>query len=128
MSARFVSRVAEVQRRLERGTRRGLFLAANDLRNAAMNLAPVDTGFLRGTITAIVGPDTGTVTGGTRDAQSTSSVTIKKGQAVVGTGAGYARAVHETHATQSKFLETPARQLQNQMRDTIVKALREAMT
>lgn len=127
MSVRFVSRVEEVERRLDAGVRRGLFLAANDIKNAAQRLAPVDTGFLRGTITAIVGPDSGTVTGGTRDAQTQASVTIPKHSAVVGTGAEYAPAVHERHATQSKFLETPARQIQREIRTRLADELRKAM-
>lgn len=124
---RFVSRVKEVERRLERGTRRGLFLAANNLRNEAQLRTPVDTGFLRGTLTAIVGPDTGVVTGGTRTAETQASITLKPGQAVVGTGAEYARIVHETHATLPKFLEGPAKQMASELQRTIVTELRKAM-
>lgn len=112
MSARFVSHVKQVKDKLEGGTRRGLTLAANDLKNASQRLAPVDTGFLRSSIQAHVGPDNG----------------VPKGRAVVGVGARYARAVHETHPTGSKFLESPARSMAEDLKRTIAEEIRKAMS
>lgn len=123
----FTSRAKEVQARVKRGQKRGLFFAANDLRNKAMVLAPVKTGFLMNYITVIVGPDQGVVTGGTRDQQRQETVSVPEGSAVVGSAANYARAVHETHATHSKFLETPARNNANAYKQQIIEELRKAV-
>lgn len=112
MSARFVSHVKQVKNKLDTGTRKGLFLAANDLKNASQRLAPVDTGFLRSSIQAHVGPDNG----------------LPKGTAVVGVSARYARAVHELHPTGSKFLETPAKNMAEDLKRTIADEIRKAMS
>ena len=44
-----------------------------------------------------------------------------------GTAAQYAAIVHETHRSQSKFLESPAREYEAQLRDGVAKAVKDRL-
>ena len=85
--------------------------AAQEIHNESQRAVPVDTGNLRGS--GRIEP--------AREGESPRAI-IEYG----GTAADYALAVHETHATSSKFLERPAREYARKFLDDIGGNLRGA--
>jgi hypothetical protein len=86
--------------------------AAQDVHNESQRRVPVDTGNLKGS--ARVDPAT------KREAVATVSYG--------GTAAAYALPVHEMHASKSKYLEAPARELAPQFLNRITVEVRKSLT
>ena len=86
--------------------------AAQDVYGESQRRVPVDTGNLKSS--ARIDPAT----------ERAAVATVSYG----GTAAAYALAVHELHATKSKYLEAPARESAPKFLDGITVELRKSLT
>ena len=85
--------------------------AAQEVFAESQRRVPVDTGNLRSS--------------GRIDASKAETLTATVGYG--GTAAGYALAVHETHASQSKYLEQPAREAAKRVEELVTNAIKAAI-
>lgn len=97
---RLIARMERYPARVNAAASDALNKVAGEVLEEAQRLAPVDTGALRAS---------GEVIPARPDALA----------AGVAFGAEYAMVVHETHATQSKYLERPAREAANDLVDGV---------
>ena len=85
--------------------------AAEEVFNESQRRVPVDTGNLRGS---------GRVT-------PSKAETLQASVGYGGTAAAYALAVHETHRSQSKYLEAPARDAAKRVEELVTNAIKAAI-